>query len=257
MIITLLLFSASNVFAENSYSAYKNTLANVYNLLITFPHSMIEDSCHTLTISFAKTSHFKNPPTYKGEYVLRLSGNSRVILPVMDHTEKEVANPLLSFNYFSTVNRTPLIEEWMLSNCDMPWGDWFQIKQTGVLIDAMDSIILQSKIDNQRTRDLKKKLNENANKLRSEYEKKWNRGKYCESTHSNVVYLARLPYKEKIGCNDETIQQLILRNGIECYGVEFYHALQHTCFDLLLIIDPDEISIEECLNDICNHLDFI
>ena len=142
---------------------------------------------------------------------------------------------------------------WMLNNCGEPWAFFYIYDIRGV----RDENAVRPSPEELRA------MQEKADSLRTKYERCVEDGDIVEKTNCDRVFIVRIPDIEKIGTNPDFAPFLateyveaLKSNATQCYGVEFYRKANYDPLKMLFFINADEISIDECVSDMAEYIEF-
>lgn len=142
---------------------------------------------------------------------------------------------------------------WMLNNCGEPWAFFYIYDIRGV----RDDNAVRPSPEELRA------MQEKADSLRAKYERCVEDGDIVEKTNCDRLFIVRIPDIEKIGTNPDFAPFLateyveaLKSNATQCYGVEFYRKANYDPLKMLFFINADEISIDECVSDMAEYIEF-
>ena len=211
--------------------------------LVEFPSQYGDGGMFTFTFAENRVSSLSisGSPILVAGPLAELSEGCTVVLPSLEHVQKpnpEHRPPQGEYDM-------PRASAFMLDNCETESAHWV-INDIYGIVRPEETAALQEK----------------CRALREMNERRFEDGVLVEKTNSDLVFIVRLPYIEKVtsaaisspSCPE--IDERLHARAKECYAVEFYKRSSYDPLEMLFFIDTDKTTIDECVSMMAGYVRF-
>ena len=238
---------------NDGYNSYSEQLKEKLGVVFSVPEKKVKfyDSMNDAVIRFGEYDSIAGAPIFYADApIVKLSKHCSVVLMDMNNFQK----PRPAHRNTERDYNWPVVTSYMLNNCGTPWAYWYIMGIYGVRMDD-DS----GKLSASQLAELQKKVSA----LRAEHELCYVNGDLTEKVNCDRVFIVRIPNIGKIRggvYQDEYpfagVIEDLKSGATECYGVEFYKKSSIDALQMLFFINGDKISIDECVADMAEYINF-
>ena len=238
---------------NNSYNSYSEQLRDKLGIVFTVPEKKVKfyEGLNDAVIRFGEYDSIAGAPIFCADApIVKLSKHCSVVLMDMNNFQKPrpaQRNTERDYNW-------PVVTSYMLNNCGTPWAYWYIMGIHGVRMPD-DS----GRLSDAQLAELQKKVAA----LRTQNELCYVNGNLTEKANCDRVFIVRIPNIGKIArwrfeeesSSGDVIEEL-KSGATECYAVEFYKKSSIDALQMLFFINGDKISIDKCVSDMAEYINF-
>lgn len=246
LLLSFMAVCALSVQADD-YDDYTKTCAEWFGFNLRFDKSAVEFTKvpegteeffqhffqHTIMVSTFEETH-GNMPTFFAGPIVTIDPKCTLLMEQYMEAFKPRPSHMPPLTDATIPNYQPRLQGSMLCNSALPW---FHIDHEPSVQN--DAAMMQR---------INEAINQNVTKHQDD--------ELTRSTNADLVFTVKMPFFDKIHCDDEKLQHRLKDGATECYGVEIYRADRYRSITFLLFMKPEAKSIDEYLKQICQQVKF-
>lgn len=245
------------------YGTYRQRIQDTCGVLISFPDSLIvhiPQFDDPAVFTFASNNNYDSlAPLYYAGPIVRLDMHCNIILPDYKYMSRYRSGEFPMYIDDTLDARISPFVAMMIYNLGLPWSKaFFEQKQNNLFYDS------QLSVQNKTKSKMLQLTNEDKDEILLNYRyniNTWN-SKITDSlltkqSNSDSIFIVRIVAPVGVTCTNQQYEELFIKGGWACYGVEFFRSDRNCFMGMFILVDKQAgKSIDDYVEEISRYIYF-